>query len=354
MPRFADVIKEGYIMDKIKLSAAACAMALMLAGCGSLDEPDAVNGSAVQPKEETKVPLIVVETREVVTEETMQEVPEEEVPSATEAPALDSPMTESEASGTAATIVLGGDPPAGGQTLTQMTVQQSEPSRNDMPMGNDVDPQSLNNYVTEAQETQQPVVDENVQTNENGEQVSSRGYKIENVGGVTYVGGILIANKSYNLPQNYGSGLSPEAESAFYEMQAAAWNDGINLYIVSGYRSYWYQDQLYWGYVNTRGGQAEVDRFSARAGYSEHQTGLAMDLNSASRTFVGTPEANWIEQHCADYGFIIRYPDGKEDITGFMYEPWHIRYLGKDLARQVTDSGLCLEEFLGINSYYQE
>ncbi|SFC94340.1 M15 family metallopeptidase [Ruminococcus albus] len=341
-------------MDKFKMSAVSCVLALMLAGCGSFDERDTVNGSSVQAKDETKVPLIVVENRVQETEEMGEEVPAEEtVPSQTEAPVLDSPMTESESSN-AATIVLGGESPRSGQTLTQINIQEEEPYSNNQPVGNDVLPQSVDNVVNDYQYEQEPAETQTIETNENGEQVSANGYKIENINGVTYVGGILIANKSYNLPQNYGSGIVPEAQMAFNEMQAAAWNDGINLFIVSGYRSYWYQDQLYWGYVSTRGSQAEVDRFSARAGFSEHQTGLAMDLNSASRTFEGTAEALWIEQHCADYGFIIRYPDGKEDITGFIYEPWHIRYLGKDLARQVTDSGLCLEEFLGINSYYQQ
>lgn len=340
-------------MDKIKMSAVVCALSIMFAGCGSFDERDAVNGSSVQAKEETKVPLIVVETRVQETEDMGEEVPAEEtVPSQTEAPVLDSPMTESESSN-AGTIVLGGESPRSGQTLTQINIQEEDPYTNGQPVGNEVLPQSLDNVVNDYQNDQGTDIPENTQNNDGGEQVSANGYKIENVGGVTYVGGILIANKSYSLPQNYGSGIDPEVQMAFNEMQAAAWNDGINLFIVSGYRSYWYQDQLYWGYVNTRGSQDEVDRFSARAGFSEHQTGLAIDLNSASRSFEGTPEAQWIEQHCADYGFIIRYPDGKEAVTGFMYEPWHIRYLGKDLARQVTDSGLCLEEFLGINSYYK-
>ena len=337
-------------MNILKLSAAVCAAAMMLAGCGSLEEPDAVNDSVEQPKE-TKVPLIVVETREQVKEEAVKVVSEDRQ-SSTEAPVLDSPMTESDVSNTA-TIQLGQDTPAEGMTLTEINEQADDPYSHYQAMGNEVDPQSVDNYVTEVQNTDMPDINGNTDNGENGEQVSSRGYKIEKINGATYVGGVLVVNKSYGLPENYGSGLDPDAERAFTEMQAAAWNDGINLYIVSGYRSYWYQNQLYWGYVNTRGGQEEVDRFSARAGFSEHQTGLSMDLNSASRTFVGTPEAQWIEQHCADYGFIIRYPDGKEDITGFMYEPWHVRYLGKDLAREVTDSGLCLEEYLGINSYYQ-
>ena len=186
---------------------------------------------------------------------------------------------------------------------------------------------------------------------------------IENIDGVTYVDGILIANKSYPLPSNYGSGLSyvsdndygltPETFAAFKEMQAGAWQDGINLWVCSGYRSYWYQSDLYWSYVN-RDGQAEADTYSARPGHSEHQTGLAFDLNYAERWFNDSAEARWIADNCADYGFILRYPQGKEDKTGYIYESWHVRYVGKELARKVTDSGLCLEEYLGIDSYYHD
>ena len=176
---------------------------------------------------------------------------------------------------------------------------------------------------------------------------------IEERDGVTYVNGILIANKTYALPENYGNGLTDEALSAFYEMQAGAANDGISLWICSGFRSYWDQYYLYWNYVD-RDGRAEADRYSARPGHSEHQTGLAMDLNNASRTFNGSAEAEWIAAHCAEYGFIVRYPADKEDITGFMYESWHVRYVGKELAREITDSGLCLEEYLGIDSHYAD
>ncbi|SFC29240.1 D-alanyl-D-alanine carboxypeptidase family protein [Ruminococcus albus] len=174
---------------------------------------------------------------------------------------------------------------------------------------------------------------------------------IEVKNGVTYVNGILVVNKSYALPENYGNGLTAETQKAFNNMQAAAWNDGISLNICSGFRSYSYQSQLYWSYVN-RDGQWAADTYSARPGHSEHQTGLAIDINNASTSFNGSREAQWIAAHCADYGFILRYPYGKEDKTGFMYESWHVRYVGKDLARKITDSGLCLEEYLGIDSYY--
>lgn len=169
---------------------------------------------------------------------------------------------------------------------------------------------------------------------------------------ITYINGILVVNKTYSLPADYAPGVDPQAQNAFNEMAAAAANDGISLYVVSGYRSYYYQQQLYNNYVYYRGAE-ETDRFSARAGHSEHQTGLAFDVNNASSAFENTPEAKWLEEHCVEYGFIIRYPRDKESITGFKYEPWHVRYLGRENAQSVYDSGLCLEEYLGITSVYQ-
>ncbi len=169
----------------------------------------------------------------------------------------------------------------------------------------------------------------------------------------TYIDGILIANKTYALPRDYNPGVDPDAKDAFDEMQKAAAAEGLNIYISSGFRSYDYQAGLYERYVQ-RSGKAEADRYSARPGHSEHQSGLAFDLNSIDMTFEDTPECEWVNKHCADYGFIIRYPKDGEAITGYMYEPWHIRYLGKDTARKVYDSGLTLEEYLGIDSKYDE
>jgi len=170
---------------------------------------------------------------------------------------------------------------------------------------------------------------------------------------LTYIDGILIANKTYALPPDYAPGVDPEAEAAFYEMQADASALGLNLYISSGYRSYDYQSGLYQRYVD-RSGKAEADRYSARAGHSEHQTGLAFDLNTISDEFKDTDEGKWVAENCHKYGFIIRYPEDKESITGYMYEPWHIRYLSVDIATAVYESGLCLEEYLGIISEYSE
>ena len=102
-------------------------------------------------------------------------------------------------------------------------------------------------------------------------------------------------------------------------------------------------------------GKEKADTYSARAGYSEHQTGLAIDLNSIDMTFDNTDESNWLKDNCYKYGFIIRYPNDKEDITGYMYEPWHIRYVGKNLANVLYNNGdwITLEEYYGIDSKYE-
>ena len=168
---------------------------------------------------------------------------------------------------------------------------------------------------------------------------------------VTYINGILIANKSYPLPSDYNPGTDPTAKAALDTMIAAAAQENISLWSRSGFRSYDTQKILYNSYAR-RDGAAAADRYSARPGYSEHQTGLAFDLNSLSQSFAETAEGKWLAAHCAEYGFIIRYPKDKEDVTGYMYEPWHVRYLGIDTAKAVADSGLTLEEYLGITSAY--
>lgn len=172
-------------------------------------------------------------------------------------------------------------------------------------------------------------------------------------GGITRINGITVVNKTYSLPSDYAPGVDPEAQAAFDKMQSDAAAEGLNIYISSAFRSYEYQSGLYRRYAE-RDGAAAADRYSARPGHSEHQTGLAFDLNTIDSSFADTDEGKWVAENCYKYGFIIRYPEGKEDITGFMYEPWHIRYLGEDTAGSVYDSGLTLEEYLGIDSVYAE
>lgn len=171
--------------------------------------------------------------------------------------------------------------------------------------------------------------------------------------GMTVIRGILVVNKSYSVPASYDpGGLLPEVQQAFCRMARAAQADGLMLRVYSGYRSYERQAAIYSNYCRTHG-QAEADTFSARPGHSEHQTGLAIDVNDASEAFAGTPEAAWLAEHCAQFGFIIRYPQGKEAVTGFMYEPWHVRYVGRRCARLLEASGQTLEEYLGVSSVYR-
>ncbi len=182
---------------------------------------------------------------------------------------------------------------------------------------------------------------------------------IQQIDGITYIDGVLIANKTYALPRSYNpGGLTSETYNAFQSLVQAAANDGYSLWNASGFRSYETQEQIYNNYVYTHG-QATADTFSARPGHSEHQTGMAIDVNNPSDSFNGTPEAIWLKEHCVDYGFIIRYPEGKQDITGYKYESWHIRYVGVEMAKKLRDAGIAkgdanitLEEYFGITSNY--
>lgn len=166
--------------------------------------------------------------------------------------------------------------------------------------------------------------------------------------GLTIIDGVLIVNKKYSLPSNYNPGLNPTANKAFELMRADAAKLGLNIWNQSNFRSYQYQEQLYNSYVE-KDGQEKADTYSARPGYSEHQTGFVIDMNTITDAFGKTKEGKWIKDNCHKYGFIVRYPQGKENITGYKYEPWHIRYLGVEMATAIYDSGLTLEEYLKIN-----
>lgn len=181
---------------------------------------------------------------------------------------------------------------------------------------------------------------------------NAKAHSTEVIDGVTYIDGILIVNKTYSLPKDYNYGLTPETLEAFNKMKNAAAKDNISLEIVSGFRSYEEQEVLYKEYMAEHG-QKEADTFSARAGYSEHQSGLAIDVNGADFSVIGQEDMKWLDKHCAEYGFIIRFPEGKENFTGYNYEPWHLRYIGKDIAKEIKKQDICLEEYLGVTSEYQ-
>lgn len=186
-----------------------------------------------------------------------------------------------------------------------------------------------------------------VHVKEKTDNVIKESPKIEVKEGITYVNGIIIVNKDYSLPKNYDPKVNKIALEALKNMQADAEALGLDLSLISGYRSYDKQEKLHDEYVK-KDGKEVANTYSALPGHSEHQTGLAFDIGSVERSFADTSEAKWIEENAHLYGFIVRYPKGKSDITGYIYEPWHVRYLGIDIATDVKNSGLTLEEYLGL------
>ena len=151
-----------------------------------------------------------------------------------------------------------------------------------------------------------------------------------------------------NLP-GYKGQMRPEAATALQKMFGDyQTQNGAQLTVVSPYRSYGDQVSVYNGWVS-RLGQAQADRQSARPGYSEHQTGLAVDINTAQdQGFGNTQAGKWLAANSWQYGFILRYPDGLESVTGYEYEPWHFRYVGVPLATEMHNTGVqTLEQFFG-------
>lgn len=161
-------------------------------------------------------------------------------------------------------------------------------------------------------------------------------------------GQVIIANKKHPLSASYAPGENPQALAAFQQLIADMQAQGFaisNNY--SGFRSYETQAGLYQSYVN-QDGQAAADTYSARAGYSEHQTGLAFDLMDSGGNLLEEPTASqWLADNAHHYGFIVRYLPGKEAITGYMAESWHVRYIGAEAA-DIYHSGLTLEEYFGV------
>ncbi|MBW3569449.1 M15 family metallopeptidase [Candidatus Parcubacteria bacterium] len=149
--------------------------------------------------------------------------------------------------------------------------------------------------------------------------------------------------------QKIKSGVAKSIEAMF----AAAQTAGYQLMFASGYRSADLQAVYYNGYV-ARDGQAAADKYSARPGTSEHQTGLAFDISRIDRKcylevcFGETPEGKWLAQNAHEYGFTLRYKQGKENVTGYQYEPWHFRYVGRELAAKLHETGQTMEEFFEL------
>lgn len=165
---------------------------------------------------------------------------------------------------------------------------------------------------------------------------------------------LVFPNVPYLLPKKSEKRkLRKEAAAALEALFAAAKADGVSLAGVSAYRSHTYQKALFNHYVQ-KDGVEKARTYSAVPGTSEHETGLAIDVSgidgkcAATSCFADTKEAKWLAEHAQEYGFIIRYPEGKEAITGYMYEPWHLRYVGTEIAKEIKAQGITLEEYLGV------
>lgn len=185
-----------------------------------------------------------------------------------------------------------------------------------------------------------------------------------------------VVNKKHPLPMDYVPSdlrvvntekssdwmMREEAATALEKMFQNAKEEGITLIACSGYRSAEYQKELYDGYVSEYGADV-ADTISSRPGYSDHQTGLAMDIGDHDRATVfteamsDTPEGIWLYEHAHEYGFVIRFPKGKEDITGYAFEPWHYRYVGVTVATEMykISPDETLEEYMQVSGgNYQE
>ncbi|RZT22833.1 M15 family metallopeptidase [Fictibacillus sp. BK138] len=181
---------------------------------------------------------------------------------------------------------------------------------------------------------------------------------------------LIVANKERNLPEDYEPAdlvvpdvpfpfkedlpkkkLRKEAASSVELLFKAAQEQGLELLAQSGYRSYDTQVAIF-AYNADQYGEHKANQTSAQPGQSEHQTGLSLDVTSPQvnyelvEKFGETKEGKWLAENAYKYGFIIRYLKGKEDITGYQYEPWHLRYVGKEHAKEIHDRGITLEEYL--------
>lgn len=174
------------------------------------------------------------------------------------------------------------------------------------------------------------------------------GYPDTIIEGPYYKDGILIVNKKYSIPSDFATGINKDALTALKEMQQAASKEGLSLPNISDFRSYTTQKNLYERYIS-ESGLNYANTYSARPGHSEHSTGLAFDIGNINYAYGLTASGKWLSENCYKFGFIIRYQKGKEKITGYNYEPWHIRYVGKGNAEKIYNSGLSLEEYLNLN-----
>ena len=163
---------------------------------------------------------------------------------------------------------------------------------------------------------------------------------------------LVDVDDDYKMPSSSPT-MVQEAYEAFKKMSDAASSKGLKIKVTSGYRSYDYQKRIYEGYLK-KDPQEFVDTYSSRPGFSDHQIGLSCDVWADNKTFEEfsfTKESAWLKENAYKYGFIMRYPYGKDYITGYMYESWHYRYVGKEAAKEIHDNDITFDEYY---AYYIE
>lgn len=179
---------------------------------------------------------------------------------------------------------------------------------------------------------------------------------------------LILVNKFHYLEEDYeiedlvdmsvryafnDKKIKKEVYDAFKSMANAAKKEGLTIVANSTYRTYQYQEKTYNNYKTSKG-KVYADNYAARPGFSEHQTGLAIDVSTLKNTadsFEETDEFKWLQDNAHEYGFILRYPKGKESLTGYNYESWHYRYVGEKVAKQIKNEGITFDEYY---AYYVE
>ena len=220
------------------------------------------------------------------------------------------------------------------------------------------DDKATTSNQTTQKDDNKPSTKENTKSDNNAENTpSTNGKTPETVNQPTIINGIILANKKHPLPANYNPGENPTARQKVNKLISDAQSLGLNVSNqVSGFRAYDTQAGFYNNYVASHGKQ-EADRFSARPGYSEHQTGLVFDLIDNQGQLLGAEgtsksskkAAEWLDKNAHKYGFIVRYKPQFVEKTGYMEESWHIRYVGEDVAETIYERNISLEEYLNVS-----
>ncbi len=226
------------------------------------------------------------------------------------------------------------------------------------------EPNVVSNYQPEPEVDNEVVLDDNYETPKPASEPEQQTpqwpitYSLEEANSLT-----VVVNKKHRLPSNYvpslvtvgGGQIRPEASSDLQRLLNDASSAGAPMNIISSYRSYQTQVSTYQYWVDLNG-QTQADRESARPGHSEHQTGLTVDMGNPDGScrlvacFGDGAAGKWLAANAYKYGFIVRYPPNSESLTGYIYEPWHIRYLGVDVATAVYNSGLTLDQYYGVEA----